>query len=136
MAVAGSITVTTSDLGGGYSKYSIAWVSSAGGAVAENAVTIKRGHIHLAKFIPDGGGTQPTDLYDVTLIDAIAGATGADYLAGTGVDVSNAARKISAPQIGNGTATQPVFWEGGDLYPTVANAGNAKGGTIVLVVGP
>jgi len=135
MAVAGTVTVTTSDLGGGYSKYSIAWVSSAGGAVAENAVGIKRGHIHQAKFVPDGGGTQPTDLYDVTLLDAISG--GVDFLTGIGANLSNANRKIGVPQVGDGTtALQRVFHEGGDLYPTVANAGNAKGGTIILVMGP
>lgn len=135
MAVAGSITTTTSDLGGGFTKYSIAWLSSAGGAVTENAVAVRRGHIHQAKFIPDGGGTQPTDLYDLTLLDAISG--GVDFLTGIGANLSNANRKIGVPQVGDGTtALQRVFHEGGDLYPTVANAGSAKGGTLVLVVGP
>jgi len=135
MALAGSITVTTADLGGGYTKYNIAWLSSAAGAVTENSVPIKRGHIHQAKFIPDGGGTQPTDLYDVTLVDAISG--GVDFLTGIGANLSNANRKIGVPQVGDGTtAFQRVFHEGGDLYPTVANAGNAKGGAIVLVMGP
>jgi hypothetical protein len=135
MAVAGSITVTTADLGSGYTKYTMAWVCSAGGAVAENPVTFKRGHIHQVKFVPDAGGTQPTDLYDVTLLDAISG--GVDYLTGIGADLSNANRKIGVPQVGDGTtALQRVFVEGGDLYPTVASAGNAKGGTIVVVMGP
>jgi hypothetical protein len=135
MAVAGSITVTTSDIGGGYTKYSIAWLSSAGGAVTENAVSVKRGHIHQVKFIPDGGGTQPTDLYDMTLLDAISG--GFDFLTGIGTNLSNANRKIGVPQVGDGiTALQRVFHDGGELYPTVAAAGNAKGGTVVVVVGP
>src|SRR3954469_22197159 len=112
MAVAGSIAVTTSDLGGGYSKYSIAWLSSAGGAVAEIVASIKRGHIHQVKFIPDAGGTQPTDLYDVTLLDAITG--GVDFLTGIGANLSNANRKIGVPQVGDGTtALQRVFHEGG-----------------------
>lgn len=134
MAVAGSITVTATPLGGGYTKHSIDWVSSAGGAVAENAVSLPRGHLHQVKFIPDGGGTQPTDLYDVTLLDAISG--GADYLAGLGADRSNASRSIVVPQVGGGTAAQLQFMEAGNYYPTVANAGNAKGGTIVLIIGP
>ncbi|HEX4302838.1 MAG TPA: hypothetical protein VHZ78_08590 [Rhizomicrobium sp.] len=134
MAVAGSVTLTSSDLGGGYTKYSMAWVCSAGGAVAENPIEFKRGHIHQVKFMPDGGGTQPSDLYDVTLLDAISG--GVDFLTGTGANVSNATRKIGVPQVGDGTtALQRVFHEGGNLYPTVANAGNAKGGTIVLIMG-
>jgi hypothetical protein len=135
MAVAGSVAVTTEDLGGGYTKYSIAWVSSAGGAVAENAVAVKRGHIHQVEFIPNGGGTQPTDLYDVTLLDAISG--GADFLNGIGADLSNANRKIGVPLLGDGTTeNQRIFWQGADLYPTVANAGASKGGTIVIVMGP
>lgn len=135
MAQAGSVIVVSSELGGGYTKYAMAWVSSAGGAVAENPVPMKRGHIHQVKFIPDAGGTQPTDLYDATLVDAIAG--GFDLLTGIGGNLSNANRKIGVPQIGDGsTAHQRVFHEGGNLYPTVANAGSAKGGTIEVIVGP
>lgn len=135
MAVAGSIAVTSSGLGGGYSKYSVAWVSSGGGAVEENPLPLPRGHIHQVKFVPDGGGTQPTDLYDVTLRDAIAG--GVDFLTGIGANLSNANRKIGVPQLGDGTtALQRVFVEAGNYYPTVANAGAAKGGTIEIVIGP
>jgi hypothetical protein len=135
MAIAGTVTTTTADLGGGYTKYTMAWLSSAGGAVAENAVSLRRGHIHQVKFIPDGGGTAPTALYDVTLLDAITG--GVDFLTNIGTDLSATARKIGVPQVGDGTtALQRVFVEEGSYYPTVANAGNAKGGTIILVIGP
>lgn len=135
MAVAGTVVVTTEDLGGGYTKYSIAWLSSAGGAVTENAVALKRGHIHQVKCIPDAGGTQPTDLYDLTFVDAITG--GVDFFTGIGANLSNANRKIGVPQVGDGTtALQRVFVEAGTYYPTIANAGSAKGGTIVLVMGP
>jgi hypothetical protein len=135
MAVAGTVTSTTEALGGGYTKHTIAWVSSAGGAVAENPVTLPRGHIHQVKFVPDGGGTQPTDAYDVTLVDAISG--GVDFLTGIGGNLSNANRKIGVPQVGDGTtALQRVFMEAGGYYPTVSNAGAAKGGTIVIVMGP
>lgn len=135
MAVAGTVVLTTQSLGGGYTKYIMSWVSSAGGVVTENAVTLPRGHIHQVKFVPDGGGTQPTDLYDVTLVDAISG--GADFLTGIGANLSNANRKIGVPQIGDGTtALQRVFIEAGSYYPTVANAGAAKGGAIIIVMGP
>lgn len=135
MAVAGAITAAAAEIGGGYTKYTLAWVSSAGGAVSEIPVAFKRGHIHQVEFAPDGGATQPTDLYDVTLLDAVAG--GADFLTGVGVNLSNASRKIAAPQIGDGvTALQRPLHEGGDLYLTVANAGAAKGGTISVIVGP
>ena len=135
MAVAGSVAVVSADMGGGYTKYSIAWLSSAGGAVSENPVAVKRGHVHQVQFIPDAGGTQPTDLYDLTLPDAIAG--GFDFLTGLGANLSNVNRKIGVPQIGDGvTALQRVFVEAQNLYPTIAAAGAAKGGTIVLIVGP
>ena len=135
MAVAGSITATPIDLGGGYTKYSIVWTSDVAGAVTENPGAIKRGHIHQAKFIPNSGGTQPTDLYDMTLLDAISG--GFDHLTGTGTNLSNANRNTVVPLIGDGTTkNQCVFHEGGNLYPTVANAGNAKGGVLELIVGP
>lgn len=135
MAVAGSITVTTSDLGRGYTKYSLAWVCSAGGAVTEVATPFQRGHFEAVRFIPDAAGTQPTDAYDITLLDAISG--GADYLTGLGANLSNANRKIGAPETGDGTtALQRVFFEGGNLYLTVANAGTSKGGTVEIVMRP
>ena len=135
MAVAGTVALTTESLGGGYTKHTMAWVSSAGGAVTENAVALPRGHIHQVKFVPDGGGTQPTDAYDATLVDAISG--GVDFLSGIGANLSNVNRKIGVPQVGDGTtALQRVFVEAGSYYPTVANAGSAKGGTIIVVMGP
>lgn len=133
MAVAGTITVVTADLGGGYTRYSIAWVSSAGGAVSENPVAVKRGNIRQVKFFPDAGGTQPTDLYDMTVLDA----DGFDVLAGIGANLSNATPKVGVPLFGNGTTSMhPFFHAGGNLTPTVAAAGAAKGGTLVLIVGP
>lgn len=123
MAVAGSITVTTSDLGGGVTKYSIAWVSSALGAVSGTSLNLKRGSLLRAAFIPDSAGTQPSDQYDVTLPDA----NGIDALQGAGADLSNstaAAFELETVVLA------------GAFTPTIANAGNAKGGTIELVIGP
>lgn len=131
--MAGSITVATSDLGGGYSKYSIAWLSDAAGAASGTAFAVKRGHLHQVTFVPDAGGTQPSDLHDITLLDA----SGFDVLAGVGANLSNAAAARFVPLVGDGT-TKAVraFLEAGNLTPTVAAAGNAKGGTINLIVGP
>lgn len=125
MAVAGTVTTTTTDLGAGLFEYSMAWVCDASGAVTENAVAVKRGYIRSVEFIPDGGGTAPSAAYDVTLIDAIS--VGADFVSAAGANLSATARSIATPN---------TLFKGGNLYPTVANAGNAKGGTIVLVVGP
>lgn len=119
--MAGSITTTTSDLGGGISKYSVAWVSSAGGVVSANTLDMKRGYLVQAKFVPDSGGTQPTDQYDVTLTDT----SGVDIFGGAGANLSNAAASI---------AELSLLLEADAYTPTIANAGNVKGGTIILLV--
>lgn len=126
--MAGSITVTTSDAGRGITKYSIAWVCSAGGAVDTNTFNVKAGEIIQAGFIPDGGGTQPSDLYDVTMLDA----NSRDVLEGEGANLSNATATAKTPKV---NSLFRRFVEAGALTPTVANAGNAKGGTIVLLIG-
>lgn len=121
--MAGSITTTTSDLGSGITKYSIAWLSDASGVVSVSTVAVRRGRLAQIKYIPDAGGTQPTDLYDLTCLDA----NNVDVLAGDGANLSNANSKITVP-------TAPILLEAGNLVPTNANAGNAKGGTLILYV--
>ena len=93
MAVAGTVTTTTTDLGAGLFEYSMAWVCDASGAVTENAVAVKRGYIRSVEFIPDGGGTAPSAAYDVTLIDAIS--VGADFVSAAGANLSATARSIA-----------------------------------------
>lgn len=126
----GTVTVTVASLGNGrVVKYTMAWVSDASGNVSANtsALSVVRpGYLQQVKFIPDGGGTAPTDLYDITLNDANA----VDVLAGTGANLSGTLAKITrvaAPIYLDGTANMAL-----DLV--VANAGNAKGGTVVLWV--
>ncbi len=123
--MAGSIVVTSSDLGGGVTKYSVAWLSDAAGAVSGNSFDVRRGRLLQTKFVPDGGGTAPTNLYDVTLTDA----DGADLLVANGADKSSTVASWYAP-------ANPIILEGGPVTPVLANAGNAKGGTLVLIVGP
>lgn len=131
--MAGSIAVTSADLGGGYTRHSVAWVSDAAGAVSGNTVPLPRGHIHRVTFVPDAGGTQPTNLYDATLPDEY----GVDLLNGTGANLSNAAAAHFVPLMGNGTTLNQRLWHGGGaVTPTIAAAGNAKGGTLHIVVGP
>src|SRR3972149_11704103 len=63
------------------------WLSTAAGA-ADKATTLPYdGLLERAAFIPDGGGTQPTDLYDVTITDPDS----LDVLNGLGANLSNAA---------------------------------------------
>lgn len=138
--MAGSITVTTSlvENSGGVTKYSVAWLSDAAGAVSGNTFSMSPGSIVVVEFIPDSGGTQPTDLYDVTLTDS-EGVNMLDDGAGTsiGANLSNATSSHKVPFIGGSATTYARTWLHGGLYtPVVAAAGNAKGGTIVIYVSP
>jgi len=127
MAVAGSITATVTDAGAGLTKYSVAWLSNASGAVTENTFNVKAGELVQVEYVPDAGGTQPTDAYDMTLLNA----NGTDVLGGGGANLSNATRTQAVPAVS--TYFRRTL-EAGALAPTVSNAGNAKGGTIVLLV--
>lgn len=122
---AGTLTVTTTDLGSSVTKYSAAWVSDAGGNVSGNPFDVRRGRLYQAKFVPNTGGTVPTDAYDLTLLDADS----ADLLVGNGANLSATVAAWYSP-------ANPIHLEGGAITPVIANAGNAKGGTLVLIVGP
>src|SRR5262245_61603420 len=94
MAVAGSITVTAAQEPQG-TRYTIDWTSSSGGAVTENTFSVRAGELVQVHFTPDAGGTQPSDAYDLTILDA----NGADVLAGTGANLSNATATVVVPVI-------------------------------------
>lgn len=134
MAVAGSIEVTTTYLGGGVTEYSVDWTSDASGDVTENTFAAKRGRLMRVIFVPDGGGTQPSDNYDVTLLDE----NGIDLLGGLGANRSNATKShLPLPDAtSGGSAAGMSFIPAQSLTPTVNNAGNAKGGVIKIYVGP
>lgn len=129
LGAAGTVTVTTADVGGGVTRYSIAWVSTAGGAVSANAFAVARGELLQVKFVPDAGGTQPTDLYDLTLVDS----NSVDYLAGGGANLSNATATVTVPKLNS--SFRPFIDGTATLDLVVANAGNAKGGTVILWIG-
>lgn len=124
LGAVGTVTVTTADAGNGVTLYTVAWTSTAGGAVSGNAFAVKRGHLKQIKFVPNSAGTQPTDLYDVTLVDE----NSIDVLNSQGANLSNSA--------GLYLQFDPPLWHDADndLDLVVANAGNAKGGTVYLWV--
>ena len=98
------------------------WLSTAAGA-ADKATTLPYdGLLERAAFIPDGGGTQPTDLYDVTITDP----DGLDVLNGLGANLSNAATVVKVHSDGLTAVAGSV------LTLNVTNAGNAKGGQVAL----
>lgn len=127
--MAGSITVSRTRVGF-LDKYTIAWVSDASGNVSGNSFNVEQpGELLQVQFTPDGGGTQPTNAYDLTMTDP----AGFDVLGATGANLSNAASAQAVPVIGT------YFRRALDAVahtPVVANAGNAKGGTFTLLVRP
>lgn len=119
----GSIQVTSSDLGQGVTRYAVAWTSDASGNVSGNSFDVKGGRLYQARFLPGSGAGQPTDLYDLTLLDA----DGIDYLDAAGANLSNVNASVAA-----NTRYMPPS----TLTPTISNAGISKSGTLVLLIGP
>lgn len=120
----GTATHTASNLGGGVEKHSVAWTSSAGGVVSGSPFSVGRGWILGIKFVPNTGGTQPTDQYDMTIVDT----NSVDIARGNGANLSNATATITA-------APEICFFEGGTLDVVIANAGAAKTGTVIFYIG-
>lgn len=122
----GSATVTSTtvrDLGTRYVRYTIQWTSSAGGAVSGNPFSVNAGRLVSIRFSP--GATTPSDQYDVTLAE-----TGgvADLTIGTGANQSNTTSAIF-------TWDPPIYQDGSrTLDVVISNAGNAKTGTVVILV--
>ena len=123
--MAGTATLTTTQDDRQVKKYSVAWTSTAGGAVSANAFTlVQPGYLIRATVMPNLAGSQPTDLYDLTLVDAES----IDVLNGMGANRSNAAGHIF-------TFDPPVYMPlNSTLDVVIANAGNAKTGRVDIYV--
>jgi len=122
---AGSISITKSATRT-IKKLIMDWLSDASGDVNGVLSGVISGEILRATFIPDGGGTAPTNLYDVTLEDE----DGIDLVGGKGANLSNTVTTSIAPLIGDGTTTNRPVAVDGTLELKVSNAGNAKGGIV------
>jgi len=107
-------------------EYTLDWLSDASGDVNSVNTAIKEGIVVQVKYVPDSGGTQPSNLYDVTLEDS----DGIDYLGGTGANLSNAVSMLAVPVMD--LFSGAYWWIGGNLELKVTNAGNAKGGQVIL----
>lgn len=107
-------------------RVTFSWTSNASGAVSGTASSRVGGRISRVVFVPGSSGSQPTDLYDVTLLDE----HGMDVLAGKGGNLSNAAASQVVPLIGDGTTTNQTISVNGTLELQVAAAGNAKSGQV------
>lgn len=126
--MAGTLTLSYSETRSPFTV-TFTWVSDASGDVSGNAVTKDLlGILLRAVHIPDSGGTQPTDAYDVLINDE----HGIDVLQGTGADISNAAASDFFPALTDGSTNSGPTAVNGTLDLVVSNAGNAKGGSVVL----
>lgn len=123
----GTLTLSSRGVGAGLTRYTIDWLSDSSGDVSGNtqAMDIKRGYIRQVEFVPDSGGTQPSDAYDATFINTES----VDFLQGFGANLSNSASKLIL-------FDPPIYYDATyKLDLVIANAGNAKGGTFVLWIG-
>ena len=134
--MAGALTFAKSDDGlstieDGVTRHAWAWTSDASGDVSGISVTITPGTIVAVTFLPGAGGSQPTNLYDVTLM---CDEHGPDVLNDEGLNLSNTAGSHHAVFIYNSdkTAHFRQWMHGGGYTLNVANAGASKSGTMAL----
>jgi hypothetical protein len=122
--MAGTVTTTripiVSQSGVYTEKVQIDWTSDASGD-ADATVNL---HGFLIKVITDPSATAPTDNYDITLM-----ADGIDQAASLLLDRDTTNTEMVYPVV-TGACT-PIFLAGNHTF-TVANAGNAKLGTVYL----
>ena len=123
--MAGTVTVTRTPLKSNQGiiaeKVQIDWLSDASGN-ADSTVNL---HGFLLKAITDpSGSAAPTDNYDITLV-----ADGIDQLGGALADRDTANNEMVYP---TATSAQVPIFLAGDHTFTIANAGNAKQGTVYL----
>jgi hypothetical protein len=119
----GTVTITSTTASDVDSvRVSVAWVSDAAGNVNTNSFTPAVGQLVQIKFVPNGGGTAPTALYDIVLNDT----DGVDWMAGAGANLSATVSTMVRP-------AAPLLYDGTQaLDLVVTNAGVSKGGTVIL----
>lgn len=126
--MAGSIVVTSADIGGGITKYAVAWTADGSGNVNSSTFGVRRGRVVAAKIIP--GSPTPSNGYVVRLLDP----DGADLFGGSANPISaGGTAAYVAPALGG----FPLFIEGFSAAQfSISGAGAAAQGTAILYVGP
>lgn len=120
--MAGTVTITEERLGH-IQKITFDWLSTAAGAADGTTTYPYTGSILKVVTVPDGGGTQPTDDYDLTLTDE------------SGLDVANG-QLANRDNVNTEWVSSSLGVVVGDkLTLNVTNAGNAKGGLCHVYVG-
>lgn len=104
-------------------KYAFAWTSAADGTTTVTTTTEVTGKVIEIVTVPGSGGTQPTNLYDLTLTDEDS----VDILHGNGANRSNAANEYIVEASAGAVVNSK-------LTLNVTNAGASKTGTLYLYV--
>lgn len=110
---------------GGLAKIKATWLSDTAGAATGTTTYPYNAYPIRVSFVPDGGGTAPTDAYDIVVTDS----DGIDILNGNGANLSSTVTATKTPNDGIAPFT-------GKLTVTVANAGEANGGNVYLYLQP
>lgn len=134
--MAGSVALTTSEVTNNVLKYSALWTSDASGDVNGSTFGMIVGTIVAVEFIPGTGGSTPSPLYDVDLLDA-EGVTMFDDGSGTsiGSNLSSTEASHKVPLVGLVGVTIYRRWHHGGLVELrVVNAGDTKRGTVNIYV--
>ena len=104
-------------------KVKFAWVSAADGTAAGTTTNVYTGEIIRLVTIPSGGGTAPTDDYDIVINDEDT----TDVLMGAGANRDTAnTEQVLASSLGCVANDK--------LAISVSNAGNAKAGTAIIYI--
>lgn len=118
--MAGTVVITEETYGT-VKKVRFAWTSDASGDADAETTAAFSGVIERLVTEPGSGGAQPTDDYDVVVLDEDE----LDVLMGAGADRSNAAaEQVLASSLGCVANDR--------LTLQVSNAGNAKSGVVTL----
>lgn len=121
-------------------KYIYTWVSHTDGAVAAATAIPNNayvsGELVSIQTVPNAGGTAPTTLYDVTVLNE----QGVDIMMGLGADRSATLPEVVFPVafVTDGettpiTGVRSIFLDD-KLRIVVAAAGSGKGGKVVVTV--
>lgn len=120
--MAGTVT-TTEETFGSVKKVKFAWTSSAGGAADATTAATFSGKLLGFATVPAAAGSAPTANYDVAITDD----DGIDVLLGAGANRHTANTEYVAGASLGAIATDR-------LTLAVTNAGDTKGGTVVLFI--
>lgn len=130
--MAGSIVVTTTEISHNINRYRLVWTSDASGDVNGNTFPLPVGTILAVDFIPGTGGSAPTALYDVDMLNDLSISLfddGAGTSVGSNLSATLATHRV--PLIGLlGVQLFRRWFRGGQVQLTVAGAGDTKSGTV------